>query len=131
MATLQSPATLWAIALAVVSAMLVVVAPFALFGALVMRGGFTLRAFGAAMVNRCGEPVSRFRALWRAIVTWLPACALILLFKKSGTSTNIDPRLLVVQTLGVGLFVATAVWTALHPSRSIQDRLAGTWIVPR
>jgi hypothetical protein len=62
-------------------------------------------------------------------VTWSPACALIFLFNKN--TTNIDLRLLVVQTLGVGLFVAAAVWTALHPSRSIQDRLAGTWIVPR
>jgi hypothetical protein len=44
---------------------------------------------------------------------------------------NIAPRLLVVQTLGVGLVVAAAIWTARHPSRSIQDRLAGTWIVPR
>jgi hypothetical protein len=129
-AALQSPAMLWAIGLAVVSGMLVVVAPFALFGAFVMRGGFTLRGFGAAMVNRRGEPVSRFRAVWRAIVTWSPACALIFLFGKSD-STTIDPWVLAVQTLGVGLFVAAAVWTALHPSRSIQDRLAGTWIVPR
>jgi hypothetical protein len=34
-------------------------------------------------------------------------------------------------SLGMALLVAGAVWTALHPSRSIQDRLAGTWIVPR
>jgi hypothetical protein len=31
----------------------------------------------------------------------------------------------------MALFIAGAVWAALNPSRSIQDRLAGTWIVPR
>jgi uncharacterized RDD family membrane protein YckC len=131
LAAFDSPAMLWAIALGVVSGMLVAVVPFALFGALVMRGGFTFRGFGAAMVNRYGQPVSRFRALWRAIVTWSLVCALMLLFKGGDTATNIDPRLLILQTLGVGLVVAAAVWTVLHPSRSIQDRLSGTWIVPR
>jgi hypothetical protein len=131
LATFDSPAMLWAIALGVVSGMLVAVVPFALVGALVMRGGFTIRGFGAAMVNRHGQPVSRFRALWRAIVTWSLVCAVMLLFKGGDTATNIDPRLLILQTLGVGLVVAAAVWTVLHPSRGIQDRIAGTWIVPR
>jgi hypothetical protein len=132
LAAFNSPAKLWAVALAVVSGMLVAVVPFALVGALVMRGGFTIRGFGAALVNRQGRPVARFRALWRAIVTWSLPCALTLLFNNGGDEAmNIDPRLLVVQTLGIGLVVAAAVWTALHPSRSIQDRLAGTWMVPR
>ena len=29
------------------------------------------------------------------------------------------------------LLVAGAIWAWLHPSRGIQDRIAGTWIVPR
>jgi len=31
----------------------------------------------------------------------------------------------------VALLSAGAVWAILRPSRGIQDRLAGTWIVPR
>jgi hypothetical protein len=134
LAKLGSPVTLWATALAVASGTLWVVVPFALLGALVARGGFTLRAFGAALVNRRGEPASRLRALWRALVTWSPAVALpflFLLFKTGRTGTNLDAAGLVLPSLGMALLVAGAVWTALHPSRSIQDRFAGTWIVPR
>jgi hypothetical protein len=38
---------------------------------------------------------------------------------------------LTVQTILMALIVAAAVFAVYHPSRSIQDRLAGTWIVPR
>jgi hypothetical protein len=31
----------------------------------------------------------------------------------------------------IALIGAAAAWAIYHPSRSIQDRLAGTWIVPR
>jgi eukaryotic-like serine/threonine-protein kinase len=129
--TLQSPSALWAIALAVATGMFVVVVPFALFGAFVWRGGLTLRLFGAAVVNRHGEPVSRLRALWRAVVTWSIAVALPLFFKTSGEVTGASAGTLILQSLLMALFIAGAVWTALNPSRSIQDRLAGTWVVPR
>jgi RDD family protein len=131
LARLESPLGLLATALALGSGMLFVVVPFALLGAFAVRGGFTLRAFGAAVVNRHGEPASRFRTLWRAMVTWSPVVAIPFVFKNSGTDTAIDARALILQSLVVAPFVAGAVWTALHPSRSIQDRLAGTWIVPR
>ena len=132
-ATLGSPVALWAIALTVASGTLWIVVPFAFLGALVTRGGFTLRAFGAAVVNRRGEPVSRLRALWRAMVTWSPAIALPFLFLLFGNTRKEDFQTasLIPPTLGMALLIAGAVWTALHPSRSVQDRLAGTWIVPR
>jgi hypothetical protein len=128
------PTSIWAAALGVASAALLVAVPFALFGAFVARGGFTLRAFGAAVVNRRGEPASRFRVLWRAMVTWSPAAVLPVLFlvvRSNPTATGLDARGLILPSAGLALIVAGAVWTALHPSRSIQDRLAGTWIVPR
>jgi eukaryotic-like serine/threonine-protein kinase len=130
---LGSPVTLWATALAVGAGTLWVVVPFAFVGALAVRGGFTLRAFGAALVNRRGEPISRFRALWRAMVTWLPAMVLPFLFALFKTTKGDDPGVttLILPSLGMALLIAGAVWTALHPSRSIQDRLAGTWLVPR
>jgi hypothetical protein len=31
----------------------------------------------------------------------------------------------------LAVLVAGAVWAWRHPSRGIQDRIAGTWIVPR
>ena len=36
-----------------------------------------------------------------------------------------------LQTSVLSVFLAAAVWAMLHPSRGIQDRIAGTWIVPR
>ena len=128
---MASTISLWAVALAVASGMFFLSVVFALPGAFLARGGLTLRAFGAALVNRRGEPASRFRALWRAMVTWSLAGALPIFFKANQKGTSIDTRSLILQSLVMALFIAGAVWTALHPSRSIQDRLAGTWIVPR
>ena len=39
-------------------------------------------------------------------------------------------RLLLEWTL-MAIFAAAATWAIARPSRGIQDRLAGTWIVPR
>ena len=128
---LESSLSLWAVALAVASGMFFLSVMFALPGAFLARGGLTLRAYGAALVNRRGEPASRFRALWRAMVTWSLACALVFFFKTNQNGTNIDTRSLILQAILMAIFVAGAVWTALHPSRSIQDRIAGTWVVPR
>ena len=133
-ARLATPTMLWTTALATAAVTFVVVVPFALLSGFLARGGLTLRAFGAAVVNRRGEPASRFRTLWRATVTWAPAGILSLVFLvfKSGWATaNPDPRVLILPSLGMALLAAGAAWTAFHPSRSIQDRLAGTWIVPR
>jgi uncharacterized RDD family membrane protein YckC len=128
-ALLDSSLTLWKVVLAIGAGTLAIETPFALLGALVMAGGFTFHFTGAAVVNRRGERVSRLRALWRAIVTWSLPCAVLLLFNDN--ESGIAVTRLAVQTVGVGVVVAAAVWTALHPSRSIQDRLAGTWVVPR
>ena len=130
-AVVDSPSTLWTVMLAVGAGMLAFEAPFALLGALVTGSGFTFRPFGAALVNRRGERVSRLRALWRAMVTWSLPCALLLLFADGDSGKSVTATRLAAQSLGVGLVVAAAIWTALHPSRSIQDRLAGTWVVPR
>jgi hypothetical protein len=127
----SSPARMWAIGLASLAGMLLAIAPFALLGALVTGSGFTFRWVGAALVNHRGQRASRLRALWRAIMTWSLPCGVAVLFGSSSSAGYVDLRVLVVQTVGMGLVVAAAVWTVLHPSRSIQDRLAGTWVVPR
>jgi hypothetical protein len=129
--SVDSVSALLSLALGLAIGTLVVVVPFALLGALLMRGGFTFRFFGAALVNRRGEPAARLRGLWRAIVTWAPACVLPLLLVLIGQADASGPVKLTVQSVGMGLFVAGAVWTILHPTRSIQDRIAGTWVVPR
>ncbi|HKW02281.1 MAG TPA: hypothetical protein VJN96_20835 [Vicinamibacterales bacterium] len=95
-------------------------AVLALFWAGVCRSGAWLRAFGVAVVTPDGKEASRLRAVWRAAVawSWVP---LQLLFVAYG-----GPLLLIAAAKLVGLFYA-----ADHPERGIQDRLAGTYLVPR
>ena len=65
------------------------------------------------------------------MVTWSIAAALPVFFETKGDVTDAAGATLILHSLVMALFIAGAVWTALNPSRSIQDRLAGTWIVPR
>lgn len=44
---------------------------------------------------------------------------------------DIDVVLGTASALALALFTALAVVSALLPERGIQDRLAGTWLVPR
>jgi uncharacterized RDD family membrane protein YckC len=126
-----TPIGLWETALAVASGLFLVVAVFALSGAFLARGGLTLRAFGAAVVNRRGEPAARLRCLWRAVIAWSPVpLMLVVLDGKAGLQGS-EIGTVILRSVPMALFAAGAAWAILHPSRSIQDRLAGTWIVPR
>jgi hypothetical protein len=114
--------------------------------------------FGRRVVDPANEPPGISTAMLRALAFGVPLQAITrvatilvvrsvplasvplvgmilslvsLVFKGGWAVANPDPRALILPSLGMALLVAGAVWTALHPSRSIQDRLAGTWIVPR
>ena len=98
-------------------------------GAVVTGSGFTFQPFGAMLVNKRGKRASRVRALWRATVTWTPVVLTLALFvfERGG----VRPFVFALQyALMLGM-AGAAAWAIIRPSRSIQDRLAGTWIVPR
>jgi hypothetical protein len=122
---------LWSVALASAVGSFVVTIVFSGLGALVTGSGFTFRPLGAALVNRRGKRASRLRALWRAAVTWTPMVVTLIVLKRSPQPPAASVGLLAVQTTLVALVAAAAVWAIDHPSRSLQDRLSGTWIVPR
>jgi hypothetical protein len=104
---------------------------FSAIGAVTTGSGFTFRPFGAMLVNKRGKRPSRVRALWRAIVTWTPVVLALALFALQPKHGDARPSVLALQyALMLGM-AAAAVWAILRPSRSIQDRLSGTWIVPR
>jgi hypothetical protein len=66
----------------------------------------------------------------RAAIAWSPVLALLLASVVSDTFN--DPavgRALIPISLLV--FLAGAAYAMANPARGIQDRLAGTWIVPR
>ena len=121
----------WLVALASGAGSAVVPMFAAAFGALITGSGFTFRPFGAALVNRRGARASRVRALWRWAITWAPICAVLVVIKMSPEPPNYSVAWLTLQTALVALIAAAAVFGVYHPSRSLQDRLSGTWIVPR
>jgi hypothetical protein len=131
LADLKSPIAQWALALLMTTWTCAVIAVAAIVGALVTRSGFTLRGLGAALVNKRGQEASRLRALARVIVAFLPAAAGVLLLRAGPKTEDLTIGIAVLQTLPLVLLAAGAAWAIRHPSRGIQDQLAGTWIVPR
>jgi hypothetical protein len=128
---LASARVLTGIVVATLGGTFIAVAFFAGVGALVTGSGFTFRPFGVALVNRRGKRISRARALWRAVVTWSPMIALAFVLKRGPDVTQASTTVVAIDLALVAVVVAGAIWASQHPARGIQDRLAGTWLVPR
>jgi uncharacterized RDD family membrane protein YckC len=107
-----------------------------------------LRLFGIAVVDREGRQAKRFRLLWRWTVAWVPVTVLsfiagsaVIMTSLSGALTptadfnpaewfNFGVWLLAgAGVIGVVVLVAV-IYAAARPERGLQDRLAGTWLVP-
>ena len=99
----------------------------ALMGALLFRGGLVLLTAGVTFVNAAGAPASRLRLFWRALVTWSSMAVGLGVFLASvwflGTFW--------AGAAGLGAVAVLAGASIALPERGIQDRLAGTWPVPR
>ena len=99
----------------------------ALLSAGAVRGGVWLRANGMAVVTRNGAEVSRARSLFRALVAWSPIAIAV--------GIRALPHEVVshqtVAWAGCLVLIAGGVWAVVTPSRGLQDRIAGTWLVPR
>jgi uncharacterized RDD family membrane protein YckC len=102
---------------------------FALILALACRG-VCLRLLGFDIVANDGRRATRARVTSRALLAWSPVLVLLIAAWVSG---NFDDALTESPLVPVSLlvFVAGAAYAIASPSRGIQDRLAGTWIVPR
>jgi hypothetical protein len=112
--------------------------PLGLLSALIVPGGFLLRAFGIAVVTRDGREASRLRSLWRAIVAWFPFIALATLelgFLWMPAMSTVRSIFLEHQMFftiyAMALAAAGTVWALVSPARGLQDWLAGTRLVPR
>jgi hypothetical protein len=116
----------WLPAMVLVGALLFYVGVPALIATLLFRGGLVLLIAGVTFVRKDGQRASRLRLLWRAIVTGSPLfLAFVLSIVAISQHLNWGPWL----TLGIpGLL---AVFSVALPQRGLQDRLAGTWPVPR
>ncbi len=99
----------------------------ALLCAIAFRGGLFLRLLGVAVVRRDGARASRGRILWRSVVTWSPVLlgpmlAALLAPLTGGTAAGV---------LAATSYGALLIGSLTLPRRSLQDRLAGTCLVPR
>ena len=125
------PLLLWSAAVLIASGTAAIVAVLGLAGAFLSRGGFTLRAFGSTVVTRDGRDASRSRALARALVAWSPMLAWIAIVRVTPKIQETNVALAVLYTVLPLVLAAGALWAWRHPERGIQDRAAGTWVVPR
>jgi hypothetical protein len=99
----------------------------ALLAALLFRGGLAQRIAGVAFVRRDGALASRLRVFWRALLAWCPlVVALFIAPFHPRWLGPIDP-----SAFAVSLVLFMALVSLLLPERGLQDRLAGTWPVPR
>jgi len=107
--------------------------------ALAFRSGLAMLMLGVVAVKRDGSRAGRLRVFWRALVTWSPVLFGLVGFAVLGGWLFADPAvgddiivvLGVASGLALGLFAALAIVSVLLPKRGLQDRLAGTWLVPR
>ena len=90
-------------------------------------GGPLLRALGIAVVRNDGRAASKPAILLRSVVTWSP-CLVFIIGHAVLHEGRWGPLALIVPIV---LFAAGVVHAVVHPQRSIQDRCARTWLVPR
>jgi hypothetical protein len=91
-----------------------------------VRGGAVLRPLGIAVVDARGREAARWRCGVRALAAWLPifvGAAARLWGAPMAANAVVWPSLAV--------FVVGAVYAVVSPARGVQDRIAGTWLVPR
>jgi hypothetical protein len=111
---------------------LVITGLVSLVTAPVFRGGLSFKLLGLAVVRDDGSPASRWRCLGRAAIAWsIPLLIVPLIFEVG--SLDLLPKEAEgwATLLGIALMLVGVAWAVRYPSRGPQDRLAGTWIVPR
>jgi len=92
----------------------------------VFRRGL-IQMMGLELVTADGRPASRLRMLARTAITWSPVLMVPFVMRFLGWNA---PDL--TRTLWWMLaMIAGAVAIAITPARGVQDRIAGTWVVPR
>jgi uncharacterized RDD family membrane protein YckC len=106
-----------------------------ILSSIAVPGGVATRFISLAVVTRDGNEIGRWRSLARTLIAWAPILAWLLLlpmFDQKFLGFGPPSRL---PQLGIGLafgsMIAGVVWTLLAVDRGLQDRIAGTWVVPR
>jgi uncharacterized RDD family membrane protein YckC len=110
----------------------------AVIWAFAWRGGLSYRLAGIDLVRVDGRPAARWQCAWRTLLFWLPVVGLFILSSYAEISYWSRPEqswLTWLAWLSWWAAIATMAGAALAvmwlPTRSLFDRLAGTYLVPR
>jgi hypothetical protein len=98
-----------------------------LIASVFFRGGLLMRALGIALVNKQGTLLTGCRVAGRNLVAWLPFLLLPLPAYALEPFTGAMGGFLLTEIACLALAVASVSL----PQRGLQDRLTGTWPVPR
>jgi len=112
---------------------------FVIFGAipgflaaLLFRGGFVLWMLGLEVVKKDGAKPSRLLLAGRSFIAWFPVMFTGPLAGLLFPSAGLSPRERALLYLGYNILTACLmVCAALLTDRGLQDRIAGTCLVPR
>jgi hypothetical protein len=80
------------------------------------------------VVTSNGRPASPWRMVWRNMVIFspfIPTLLPVIFPSLRGVLPAATPY------VAMGLFLVGVAWSVASPSRGLQDRIAGTWVVPR
>jgi uncharacterized RDD family membrane protein YckC len=84
--------------------------------------------FRIAIINAKGEPAKRVTLLRRWAIVWLPLF-IPMLFAALLIKSDEFTAAFILSSVLLVLWFSAAVYAVIHPSRGLQDRLAGTWVV--
>jgi hypothetical protein len=125
------------------SKLLAAMAALSVLSAIVLRRGFFLGLLGIRVHSRGGGEAGRIRCVVRTLVTWLPAVACIHLARLSRQLGGMDGRLTMdelksgdsqptalLAMTGLAYLAVGAAYALWRPQRGLQDRIAGTVLVP-
>jgi hypothetical protein len=107
--------------------------------AFLWRGGLSFRLLGLALVRADGRPAGRLQCAWRTLLVWAPVTALLSYLAWRTVSLDLARQREVGNPLWwlpwllllLGLLLLYVALALRSPERSLQDRLAGTYLVPR
>jgi hypothetical protein len=106
---------------------------FSIVSSIAVPGGVATRMIGIAVVKRDGNEIGRLRSLARTLIAWAPILPWLVLLPNPIVMGfgPASPVPVLALSLAFGAMIAGVVWTIAATDRGLQDRIAGTWVVPR
>jgi hypothetical protein len=110
--------------------------------AFITRGGLSLYIMGLTLVRRDNRKAARWRCAWRALLVWLPVTGLFVVsmwlefvywsvWREDETHRWLGALAETAWWSAVGLLAVWVILALRSPARTLHDRLAGTFLVPR